>query len=186
MRDARGTAPIPAVPYQAGIPSALGPRHRRRRGGTGGRRGRALLLILIDANILVYAHVRDFAQHERSRTWLDERLSGPGRVGLPWPSLVAFVRLVTNPRVFERPEAVAQAWVQVEAWLDADPSWIPLPTPEHRAVLGRLLTAANARANIVHDAHLAALAIEHGLAVASTDGDYARFADIEWINPLDA
>lgn len=105
-------------------------------------------------------------------------------MGVPWPSLVAFVRLVTNPRVFARPEAVADAWGQVEAWLDAETAWIPLPTPEHRGVLGRLLVGANARANLAHDAHLAALALEHGLAVASTDGDFARFAEIEWVNPL--
>ena len=134
--------------------------------------------------MLVYAHVRDFAQHETVRTWLDDRLTGPGRVGLPWPSLVAFVRLVTNPRVFERAESVDAAWGQVEQWLGAEPAWVPLPTDDHAAILGRLLRETNARANLVHDADLAALAVEHGLAVASTDGDFARFNDVEWVNPL--
>lgn len=97
---------------------------------------------------------------------------------------MAFVRLVTNPRVFRRPEAVGAAWNQVESWLDADPAWVPLPTSAHRGILGRLLVESNSRANLVHDAHLATLALEHGLAVASTDGDFARFGKVEWINPL--
>ena len=133
---------------------------------------------------MIYAHVRDFEQHEAARNWLDERLSGPGRVGLPWQSLVGFVRLVTNPRVFRRPEAVSQAWRQVDEWLSAGPAWVPVPTERHREVLGALLRATDAKANLVYDAHFAALAIEHGLAVASTDGDFARFRSVEWIDPL--
>jgi hypothetical protein len=127
--------------------------------------------------------VRDFAQHERARSWLDAQMAG-ARVGLPWQSLVAFVRLVTNPRLFDRPEAPRDAWRQVEQWLDAEPAWIPVPTERHREVLGRLLDETGARANLVHDAHLAALAIEHGLTVASTDGDFARFPGLRWIDPL--
>jgi toxin-antitoxin system PIN domain toxin len=75
-------------------------------------------VILIDANLLVYAHASSFAQHEQARVWLDERLNGSTPVGLPWASLLAFLRLVTNPRIFERPEPIADAWDQVRAWLD--------------------------------------------------------------------
>ncbi|MGH2370641.1 MAG: TA system VapC family ribonuclease toxin, partial [Chloroflexota bacterium] len=124
--------------------------------------------------------------HQAARNWLDARLNGSARVGLPWPSLLAFVRLVSNPRIFERPEPVADAWRQVEAWLDCPPVWIPQPTDRHRDVMGPLLRAHGTRANLVPDAHLAALAIEHGLVLCSTDGDFARFPDLRWQNPLRA
>jgi len=132
----------------------------------------------------VYAHVQGFAQHERARIWLDDRLNGTARVGLPWPSLLAFLRLVTNPRVFERPASIQAAWQQVEEWLDCEAAWVPAPTDRHREVLGRLLREQPVRANLVPDAHLAALAIEHGLVLASTDGDFARFPGLRFENPL--
>ncbi len=141
-------------------------------------------MILLDANLLIYAHVRTFSQHAPARDWLDTQLGGGGPVGLPWSSLLAFLRIVTNPRVFERPEPVADAWNQVCAWLDADVVWVPLPTERHRDVLGTLLAGAGMQANLVPDAHLAALAIEHGLLLCSTDGDFGRFTDLRWQNPL--
>jgi len=141
-------------------------------------------VILVDANILVYAFAREMPQHAAASVWLDERLNGVPRVGLPWESLVAFVRLVTNPRVFERPASAARAWRQVENWLDVDPVWVPQPTPQHRDTLGRLLAEAGGAANLVPDAHLAALAIGHGLELCSSDGDFARFAGLRWTNPL--
>ena len=140
-------------------------------------------MILVDANLLVYAHVRDAEQHATARRWLDERLSGRARVGLPWHSLLAFVRLVSNPRVFDRPESVGDAWAQVEDWLSAGPSWIPTPTDRHREVMASLIPHVT-RADLVPDAHLAALAIEHGLVLASADGDFARFTGLRWENPL--
>jgi len=139
---------------------------------------------LVDANLLVYAHVESFPQHASARAWMDGRLNGPEPLGLPWPSLVAFVRLVTNPRIFERPEPLDAAWRQVESWLEAPTCWIPSPTERHRAILARLLAARGLRSNHVPDAHLAALAIEHGLILCSTDGDFARFAELRWENPL--
>jgi toxin-antitoxin system PIN domain toxin len=141
-------------------------------------------MILVDANILVYAHVASLTQHERARSWLDTALSGTPRVGLPWPSLLGFLRLVTNPRVFRRPESMAGAWTQVSAWLDADVAWIPQPTDRHGDVLASLLVAPGMQANLVPDAHLAALAIEHGLVLCSTDGDFGRFATLRWQDPL--
>ncbi len=142
--------------------------------------------MLVDANLLIYAHVSAFPQHTRARDWLDAQLNGSAPVGLPWPSLLGFLRIVTNPRVFERPEPIAEAWRQVGAWLEAEVAWIPQPTERHRDVLGTLLTAAGVQANLVPDAHLAALAIEHGLLVCSTDGDFGRFPDLRWQNPLAA
>ena len=123
-------------------------------------------------------------QHKRARAWLDERLSGTAQVGLPWPSLLAFVRITTNPRVFERPLALAAAWRQVVDWLGCRPVWIPAPTERHVHILESLLLEAGSGANLVPDAHLAALAIEHGLTLCSTDGDFARFPGLRWENPL--
>ena len=141
-------------------------------------------MILVDANLLIYAHVRSFTQHARARSWLDARLGSGEAVALPWASLVAFVRIVTNPRVFERPEPIADAWWQVEAWLDADAVWVPEPGERHRALLAALLAVGGMRANLVPDAHLAAIAIEHGLLLCSTDGDFARFPGLRWQDPL--
>jgi toxin-antitoxin system PIN domain toxin len=141
-------------------------------------------VILVDANVLVYAQVRDFDQHARARAWLDGQFGGGTRVGLPWVSLLGFLRLVTNPRIFEHPESTASAWQQVEEWLDRDGAWVPEAGSRHRQVLSSLLDRVPVFGNLVPDAHLAALAIEHGLAVASTDGDFARFPNLRWINPL--
>ena len=139
---------------------------------------------LVDANILVYAFTTSFPQHERARAWLDERLSDAVPLGLPWSSLLAFVRLTSNHRLFERPVSVAMAWRQVDAWLSCEASWAPNPTPRHREVIGGLLAAPGLRAEHVPDAHLAALALEHGLAVASADADFSRFPGVRLENPF--
>ncbi|MBV9162669.1 MAG: PIN domain-containing protein [Pseudonocardiales bacterium] len=141
-------------------------------------------MIAIDANLLVYAHVTSYAQHETARAWLEEQLVAAPRVGLPWASLLAFVRLVTNPRLFTEPESITDAWGQVAAWLDADPVWTPAPTARHRQALGTCLAGSGLRANDVPDAHLAALALEHGLRLATSDSGFARFSGLEWFNPL--
>lgn len=141
-------------------------------------------MILVDANLLVYAHVGSFPQHENARAWLDGQLNGNTAVGLPWNSVLAFLRIVTNPRVFQKPETMREAWKQVEDWLDCEAAWIPEPTERHRAVIGSLLLGSGIQANLVPDAHLASLAIEHGLILCSTDGDFARFRNLRWQNPL--
>ncbi len=143
-------------------------------------------MILVDTNLLIYAHVSSFGQHERARDWLDTQLGGGAPVGLPWASVLGFLRIVTNPRVFERPESTGAAWRQVGTWLDAAVAWIPQPTERHRDILGKLLDVAGVQANLVPDAHLAALAIEHGLLLCSTDGDFGRFPELRWQNPLGA
>ena len=141
-------------------------------------------MILVDANLLLYAHVSAFEQHKAARGWLDSQLNGTTRVGLPWPSLLAFLRIVTNPRVFQRPEPVHTAWEQVQEWLSCDVVWVPEPTERHATLLGKMLQASGVHGNLVPDAHLAALALEHGLTVCSTDGDFARFPGVRWVNPL--
>ena len=143
-------------------------------------------MILVDANLLIYAVTPGFAQHDAARAWLQDRLSGTAAVGMPWSSLLAFVRVVVNPRIFERPRSLPQAWIQVEEWLDRPQVWQPQATERHRHVLGGLLTGAVPQPDLVPDAHLAALAIEHGLTLCSTDGDFARFRGLRWENPLPA
>ena len=92
---------------------------------------------------------------------------------MPWVSLLAFVRLVTNPRVFESTEPVDRAWEQVTDWVGSPVSWIPLPTEDHAEVLGRMLTTSGVVADLVPDAHLAALAVEHGFKLCFADTDVA-------------
>lgn len=141
-------------------------------------------MILLDANVLVYAHVTSLTQHHAARSWLDSRLNGPTPVGLPWPTLLSFVRLVSNPRIFEHAQPISKAWKQVDDWLTCPVAWIPQPTERHREILGSFLTDTLGRSNLVPDAHLAALAIEHGLTLCSTDRDFARFPNLRWEDPL--
>jgi toxin-antitoxin system PIN domain toxin len=141
-------------------------------------------VILIDANILIYAHVSSLTQHVKAHDWLDQQLNGSGSVGLPWASMLAFLRLVTNPRVFEHPEPIGDAWRQVGAWLSCETVWIPQPTKRHAELLGEFLALPGMHGNLVPDAHLAALAVEHGLVLCSTDGDFARFRPLRWLNPI--
>ena len=143
-------------------------------------------MILVDANILIYAHVESASRHEAALTWLDDQLNGSTRVGLPWGSLLAFLRVATSPRVYTRPVPMALAMRQVSEWLACDMVWTPRPTERHVEVLGELLAQPGVQSNLVPDAHLAALAIEHGLMLCSADGDFARFKGLRWLNPLAA
>ena len=140
-------------------------------------------MILIDVNILIYATFNTFPQHRQCRAWLDEQLNGI-RVGMPWETALGFLRVATSPRAFPRPLSMQAAWQSVGDWLACDNVWIPQPTERHAGVLGQLLTQPGVHGNLVPDAHLAALAIEHGLTLCSTDGDFARFRDLKWLNPL--
>lgn len=140
--------------------------------------------MLVDANLLLYAVVDDFPQHDHARDWFNAQINGPRRLGLPWPSLLAFLRIVTNPRLFEQPLATADAWQYVREWLDRPQAWIPSPGERHAEILEGLLLPAHAAGNLVPDAHLAALAIEHGLTLYSTDRDFAAFPELNWKNPL--
>ena len=141
-------------------------------------------MILVDANLLVYAANLDAPEHEVAHPWFDDRLNGTVRVGLPWASLLAFVRLVSNPAVVRYPVKPHQAWRQVEQWLSCDQVWTPMPTARHADVLGPLLRIPLMTSRLVPDADLAALAIEHGLTLCSSDGDFARFPGLKWDNPL--
>lgn len=140
--------------------------------------------MLVDANLLLYASLDDFPQHAAARYWLDTQLNGPRRVGLPWPSLLAFLRITTNPRLFDSPLGAETAWRQVSGWLSCPSVWVPTSGQRHAEILGDLLIASKATGNLVPDAHLAALALEHGLTLYSTDRDFAAFRSLSWIDPL--
>ncbi len=140
-------------------------------------------MILVDANLLIHAVSPGLAQHATIRPWLDDRLNGRARVGLPWPSLLTFVRLTSNPRLFDPPLPVRRGWELATAWLDRPPAWIPTPGPRHHELLDDLI-GQSLPSRLVSDAHLAALALEHGLVVASADRDFATFQGVRWENPL--
>jgi uncharacterized protein len=142
--------------------------------------------MIVDANILLYAVDEASAQHDRASRWLEAALNGTRRIGLPWSSLTAFVRIATHPRALAAPLGAAEAWTYVEEWLDAPTAWVPQPGRAHRDILGRLIRDLDIRANLVPDAVLAALCIEHGVSVVSADSDFARFRELTWVNPVAA
>ena len=140
-------------------------------------------MILIDGNILIYA-TTTCPQRDHAIRWLDAQLNGTQRVGLPWTSLLAFLRVATNRRLYQHPWPVDAAWRQIENWLDCPPVFVPSPTDRHASVLATMIDATGDGGNLVADAHIAALAVEHGLTLCSTDGDFARFPRLKWLNPL--
>ena len=142
-------------------------------------------MILVDTNLLLYGTFKGFEEHERSRAWIEQQFASGTRIGLPWHSLLGFVRLASRPRALPRALPVAEAWAVVRGWLAQPNTWVPLPTERHAEVLDRLMTSGNVGSKLVMDLHLAALAIEHGLTVCSNDGDFARFPNLRWLNPLD-
>lgn len=141
-------------------------------------------MILIDANILLYAEDSLSPQHQQARTWWDDQLSQDSPVCLCWTVLAAFIRIGTNPRVFEHPLSLEQAQARVQSWLDQPCIRIVRPTEHHWSLFQQMLTDGQAVANLVTDAHLAAISIEHGCSLASTDADFARFPKLKWFNPL--
>jgi uncharacterized protein len=138
---------------------------------------------LVDANVLLYAVNTDAAHHERSRDFLDRSLSGHDTVAFAWIALLAFVRLSTKAGLFPRPLAVDRALEQVERWLGAPAAVLVEPTPRHATVLHGLLAPLGTGGNLVNDAHLAALAVEHRCTIVSYDGDFARFRGVTWEMP---
>ncbi len=141
-------------------------------------------MILVDANILLYAEDSLNPLNQQARTWWDGRLSRSKPVCLCWTVLSAFIRIGTNPRVFDKPLSLEQAIARVQSWLDQPCTKVVRPTERHWTIFQQLLTEGQAVANLVTDAHMAALAIEHGCELMSTDSDFARFPKLKWSNPL--
>jgi uncharacterized protein len=139
---------------------------------------------LVDTNLLVYAHVQALAQHAPARRWLEQSLSEDEAVGLAWASVLGFLRVVTNPRIFRVPLLVDRAVAVVDDWLEQQAVEIILPTPRHWSTLRQMLTAGQAGGPMATDAHLAALSLEHGATVYTTDRDFSRFPGVRVVNPL--
>jgi uncharacterized protein len=137
----------------------------------------------VDANVLLYAVNSDALHHEAAKGWLDRALSGEATVALSWVSMLAFVRLSTKVGLFPAPLTVDGALDRVDAWLSAPTAVVAEPTPEHPRVLRRLLGAVGVGGNLVNDAHLAALSVEHKGIVVSYDNDFSRFPGVSWQTP---
>ena len=138
---------------------------------------------IVDVNVLLYAINQDSEQHAPARAWLEEALSGSERIALPWIVILAFLRLVTSPRVFPKPMASADALATVDAWLSRPQVVTLSPTDDHWPELRSLLERTGTAANLTTDAHLAALALEHSAELCSFDSDFARFPGLRWIRP---
>lgn len=143
-------------------------------------------MILVDANLLLYAEDSLSEHHDGAREWWDAQLSGTKPVGLCWPVLTAFIRIGTNARLHQRPLTLKEAVDRVQSWLGQPCVRFILPTEQHWTIFRRVLReGGNATGNLVPDAHLAALAIEHNCELYSSDADFARFPGLAWHNPLD-
>ncbi len=138
---------------------------------------------VVDANVLLYAVNADAPHHRTARRWLDAELNGTGTVGFAWVVLLAFLRLSTNASLFPRPLASEDAFDIVEAWLGQPTAIVLHPTARHVALLRGLLEPLGTAANLVDDAHLAGLALEHGAELVSFDSDFARFRGVHWRTP---
>lgn len=141
-------------------------------------------MLIVDVNLLLYAINRDSAHHERARTFWERSLSQDEHVGLTWLVILAFLRLSTNARVLERPLTAEVAARVVDEWLEQPPVEIVHPTARHWDVLKDLIRTTGTAGNLTSDAHLAAIAIEHGARLCSADRDFGRFPNLRWENPL--
>ena len=142
-------------------------------------------MIVIDANLLLYASDTASVHHQASRQWLENTLSGSEPVGLAWVAVFAFLRVGTNPRLRKDAFTVEEAAAIVAGWLTRPTITLLNPGERHWEILRDLMTRGQARGPLVTDAHLAALAIEHGATLATTDRDSARFPGLKFFNPLD-
>lgn len=141
-------------------------------------------MILVDANLLLYAEDSASEHHEAARAWWDAQLSGSEPVGLCWPVLNAFIRIGTNVRLHQRPLTLREATDRVQSWFAQPCVRIVQPSDHHWDIFQQMLRGGNAVGNLVSDAHLAALAIEHNCVLQSTDADFSRFRGLKWKNPL--
>ncbi len=141
-------------------------------------------MILVDANLLLYAEDSLSERHDAARLWWDARLSGGDPVCLCWAVLTAFIRIGTNPRLHQRPLTRQEACERVQSWFEQPCVRLVEPTEQHWTLFRQMLAEGNALGNLVSDAHLAALALEHNCVLQTTDADFARFPSLKWLNPI--
>ena len=141
-------------------------------------------MILLDANLLLYAHNISSKEHRPTVLWLEKTLAGPGPIGLSWETILAFLRVSTNPRIFSDPLELDMAASLVSDWLKQPNVSTVGPTEQHWQIFSRLLPRSRARTSLIMDAHLAALAIEHGATLCTNDRDFARFPGLKVEYPL--
>jgi len=142
-------------------------------------------VIIVDANILLYAYNPASEQHERCRAWLESALNGSEQVGLPWQTILAFVRIATNPRVFSKPLGSKEAVEIVDELLGCPQAILVSPSDDYWALLKIQLLEAQVSGALVTDAALASLAMEQGATLCTTDRDFARFRGLKLLNPLE-
>jgi toxin-antitoxin system PIN domain toxin len=140
-------------------------------------------VIVVDTNVLIYAIDKDSTRHEGAKAWLEKTLSGNEVIGLAWVVVLAFLRLTTKVGIAAQPLSIEAALEVVKEWLDHPGVSILHPGPQHVHILCTLLLKTGAGGNLTTDAHLAALAIEHGAQLCSFDHDFARFPGLEWSAP---
>ena len=141
-------------------------------------------MILIDVNLLLYAHNLESKEHHRAASWLEEMFSGVEIIGLPWAIILAFLRIATTPRILSEPYQLDEAVLIVSDWLARSRVMIVHPTDRHWRILSNLLPKSRSRSSLIMDAHLAALAIEHGATLCTNDRDFARFPGLKVEYPL--
>jgi len=141
-------------------------------------------VIVPDVNLLLYAHVKGFAEHPKARRWWEDLMNGSEEVGLGGPAVFGFIRLATSPRVLDRPLRVGEALARVEDWMSRRHVRFAMPGPRHLEIAFGLLRELGAAGNLTTDAQLAALAIERQGEVHSNDADFGRFRGLRWVNPL--
>jgi toxin-antitoxin system PIN domain toxin len=143
-------------------------------------------LIVVDANILIYAYNADAPQHRRAARWLTELFESGETIGIPFVTVWAFLRIATNSRIWKSPKSTGEAFGIVREWLLQPDVVLLQPGPRHMEILEKLAVDHAVAGSLMSDAILAALAIENGALLASSDQDFARFATLRWINPLKA
>ena len=139
---------------------------------------------IVDTNLLIYAYVPALREHAAAKRWLEETLTADESVGLAWVSVLGFIRVVTNPRIFRVPLLLDRAVAVVDEWFQQQSVEVVLPTPRHWSTFRDMLTAGQAGGALATDAHLAALTIEHGATLYTTDRDFSRFPGLRVLNPL--
>lgn len=141
---------------------------------------------LLDVNLLIYTVDEESSHHEPALRWFEETLSGSETVAFAWHALVGFLRITTRPRGAHDPWPIQSALDEIQRWLAQPVATVVHPTPRHASVLRDLLAPVGTGGNLTSDAHLAALAIEHGATLCSHDNDFSRFAGLRWVDPLRA